>query len=161
MQYPSSDIVVMDTLRPGTQPAVIIPQAHMGAEVLSVDWNKYDSNVIASCGTAADLAVKVWDLRFVQVDMLHSPPQPTQVLVGHQMPARRVKWSPHHATVLATVSYDMTMRLWDTKRPPIDSCIHVDATHTEFVFGVDFNLFVPGEIATCAWDSRVVVRKVF
>ena len=65
---PSTDVVVLDTLLPPDQVALRIPQAHSGAEVLSVDWNKYDPNIIATSGTAQDMAVKVWDLRMLSND---------------------------------------------------------------------------------------------
>lgn len=32
--------------------------------------------------------------------------------------------------------------------------------HSEFVQGLDFNLFVPDQIATCSWDRRVCLWRV-
>ena len=32
--------------------------------------------------------------------------------------------------------------------------------HSEFVVGLDFNLFVPGQVATCSWDGFVAVFDV-
>ena len=29
--------------------------------------------------------------------------------------------------------------------------------HSEFVLGLDFNLFLPGQIATCSWDRHLCV----
>lgn len=49
----------------------------------------------------------------------------------------------------------MSMMLWDLGRPD-DPFLQRYEHHTEFALGVDFNLFVEGQIATCAWDERTL-----
>ena len=126
------------------EPVVTISPAHDG-EVLSVDWNKYNENVIATSGV--DRTIRLWDLR--------NPVAPYLVLPGHSLAVRRVRWSPHRADLLGSVSYDMTCCLWstDAPRPLINRWDH----HSEFVVGLDFNLFVPGQIATGSWDGHVAI----
>lgn len=46
----------------------------------------------------------------------------------------------------------MTMRLWDTSLP--NPMIDIHDLHTEFVVGMDFNLF-DAQIATAAWDEQI------
>ena len=29
--------------------------------------------------------------------------------------------------------------------------------HTEFVVGIDFNMFIEGQVASCSWDESVAV----
>ena len=116
-------------------------------EILSVDWNKYEDNVFVTA--SVDKTIKVWDRR-----------QPSRELVcleGHEFAVRRVKWSPHKPNVLASAAYDMSVRFWDTKAPPGQNMMDVHDAHTEFVLGVDFNLYVEGQVATCAWDETVHV----
>jgi len=48
----------------------------------------------------------------------------------------------------------MSTIIWDALRPDI---IQKSDHHTEFVLGVDFCIFTPGQIATCSWDEMVVV----
>ena len=59
-------------------------------------------------------------------------------LTGHQLPVRKIKFSPYHANILASSSYDMSVKVWDcnTQRN-INSFEH----HTEFITGLDFSLF--------------------
>jgi peroxin-7 len=43
--------------------------------------------------------------------------------------------------------------LWDisVEESLVERCEH----HTEFVIGLDFNIFIEGQVATCGWDSMV------
>ncbi|CDW80429.1 wd40 repeat-containing protein [Stylonychia lemnae] len=98
-------------------------------EVLSIDFNKYE-NFIASSST--DGSIRLWDLR----STLESP---IMELKGHQLAVRRIKFSPYHANLLASASqFDH---------------------HTEFVVGLDFNLFVERQIATASWDKSCSIFK--
>lgn len=49
----------------------------------------------------------------------------------------------------------MSVMLWDLARqdPLTEKMDH----HTEFVVGVDFNMFIEGQIASCSWDESVAV----
>jgi peroxin-7 len=49
----------------------------------------------------------------------------------------------------------MTLKLWDIEQEEalLDSYDH----HTEFVVGVDFNIFREGQLATCSWDETIEV----
>eukprot|EP01094_Clydonella_sp_ATCC50884_P013109 TRINITY_DN2337_c0_g1_i1.p1 TRINITY_DN2337_c0_g1~~TRINITY_DN2337_c0_g1_i1.p1 ORF type:complete len:358 (+),score=81.45 TRINITY_DN2337_c0_g1_i1:85-1074(+) len=119
-------------------------RAHEG-DVLSCDWNKYDANSV--CTGAVDGLVKLWDLR--QID------RPVEAFRGHELAVRRVKWSPHVPTVLASCSYDMSAVVWDASPLLEDPCVARLDHHTEFVVGVDFNLFAPHQLALCSWDNTV------
>ncbi|CAG8479102.1 4356_t:CDS:2 [Acaulospora morrowiae] len=115
---------------------------HSG-EVLSLDWNKYQENVVVT--GSVDRTVRVWDLRNNGRELM--------CLRGHEFAVRRVKCSPHMGNIIASASYDMTMRLWDIEKG--NPLVHVHDAHTEFVLGIDFNLYIEGQIATCAWDEKI------
>ncbi|KAJ1930524.1 peroxisomal targeting signal 2 receptor [Tieghemiomyces parasiticus] len=119
-------------------------------EVLSVDWSKYREHVFAT--GSADKSIKVWDARHTRHEV--------ETLLGHQYAVRRVRFSPHHDAVLASASYDMTCRVWNIDAPMGQPQRELLDYHTEFVFGVDFNLYVPGQLATCAWDEQLAVVTV-
>uniref|UniRef100_A0A8C7T7S2 Peroxin-7 n=1 Tax=Oncorhynchus mykiss TaxID=8022 RepID=A0A8C7T7S2_ONCMY len=116
------------------------------AEILSCDWCKYDQNVIVT--GAVDCSLCVWDLRNVR--------QPLSRLRGHSYAIRRVKFSPFNQTMLASCSYDFTVRLWDysrTEQPLLETLEH----HSEFVCGLDFNLQIPNQVVDCSWDETVKI----
>lgn len=127
--------------------AATIP-AHHG-EVLAVDWNKYDPFRFVTGGATTDPRVKVWDLR--------QPQMPIE-MAGHKFAIRRIKCSPHDEFVVASCSYDMSICIWRTNRE--DALGMPYEHHSEFVFGVDFNLFRPGEIASCSWDEHVCIFNI-
>mmetsp|Transcript_9423 Transcript_9423/g.15392 ORF Transcript_9423/g.15392 Transcript_9423/m.15392 type:complete len:342 (-) Transcript_9423:1300-2325(-) len=136
-----STVKIFDTNQPRSVATI---RAHEG-EVLAVDWNKYNEFCFAS--GSVDRTVRVFDIR--------QPMRPMVVLAGHQYAIRRLKCSPHDEHVIATVSYDMSACVWNIQRE--DSLLLKCEHHSEFVMGVDFNLFRPGQLATCSWDEHVCV----
>ena len=52
--------------------------------------------------------------------------------------------SPHNSSLLASCSYDFTVRTWNISNGPrpLETIEH----HTEFVVGLDFNLHLPGQV---------------
>lgn len=125
------------------------------AEILSCDWCKYDSNILAF--STSDSTIKIMDLR--------SPLSPIATLTGHTRAVKKVRFNPHKKSILGSVSYDLTTRLWDYFIPetgsvrctPSKSLIMTRQNHTEFVYGIDFNLHVPGMMVDCGWDHYIVI----
>ncbi|XP_041354220.1 peroxisomal targeting signal 2 receptor-like [Gigantopelta aegis] len=124
--------------RGGQFPTTVIP-AHDG-EILTCDWCKYDQNLLFS--GSVDGLIRGWDLR--------DTTKPVCELKGHQYAVRRIRTSPFVKTMLASCSYDFTVRIWDFSRP---EALEVVSHHTEFVYGLDFNIHVPGQLADCGWDE--------
>ena len=117
------------------------------SEVLSMDFNKYE-NFLATAAT--DNSIKVWDLRA-------TTDAPIMMLTGHTLAVRRIKFSPFHANILASGSYDMATIIWDcnTQQP-----MNRFDNHSEFVVGLDFSLFQEGQLATASWDKSVAVYRI-
>ncbi|KAF4795669.1 Peroxisomal targeting signal 2 receptor [Turdus rufiventris] len=85
---------------------------------------------------AVDCSLKGWDLRNIR--------QPVFVLLGHTYAIRRVKFSPFHATILASCSYDFTVRFWDFSKP--NPLLETVEHHTEFTCGLDLSLHKRGQV---------------
>ena len=130
-------------------------------EVLSLDWNKYQPNMVAT--SSVDRSIKIHDLR-----MASSSPHPSDratlaTLLGHEYAVRKVAFSPHSPTLLASASYDMTARIWDVDvsggAGPNGSGAAVIARkiydlHSEFVVGLAWSLYEQGVVATSSWDQE-------
>ncbi|PFH51782.1 hypothetical protein AMATHDRAFT_74676 [Amanita thiersii Skay4041] len=143
---------------PMTAAALTVPVSP--TEVLSIDWNKYRSHVLASGGV--DKMAKVWDCRMVRPGEVNKVGGVCETqLLGHEYAVRKLQWSPHRADVLATASYDMTCRIWSTAgvsdRPQL---MYIHDPHTEFVVGCSWSLYEEGVLASCGWDSRLNVFRV-
>ncbi|SNX86081.1 related to PEX7 - peroxisomal import protein, peroxin [Melanopsichium pennsylvanicum] len=158
----------------GTQAVVTVP---VGGEVLCLDWNKYRPMTIATGST--DRVIKTWDLRNgfnKPAGGIAAPVElgtPIAAILGHEYAVRKVAYSPHSPSMLASASYDMTSRIWDTDAAALQgggtqaggammggvgggtSLRKIHDAHTEFVVGVSWSLFQEGLVASCAWDSEV------
>ena len=104
------------------------------------------SHVLPATGSVS-IAGQLWDLR--------SPALPLTTLRAHSFAVRRLKFSPHTGSHLVSTSYDMTAAMWNIDME--DPLLMVYDRHTEFVCGVDFNLYIPGQIATASWDETTHV----
>uniref|UniRef100_A0A5F8GCU4 Peroxin-7 n=1 Tax=Monodelphis domestica TaxID=13616 RepID=A0A5F8GCU4_MONDO len=122
---------------------IVIP-AHQ-AEILSCDWCKYNENLLVT--GAVDCSLRGWDLRNIR--------QPVFELLGHAYAIRRVKFSPFHASLLASCSYDFTVRFWNFSKP--NPLLETVEHHTEFTCGLDLSLHSPTQVADCAWDETVKI----
>uniref|UniRef100_A0A8C9JRH6 Peroxin-7 n=1 Tax=Panthera tigris altaica TaxID=74533 RepID=A0A8C9JRH6_PANTA len=122
---------------------IVVP-AHQ-AEILSCDWCKYNENLLVT--GAVDCSLRGWDLRNIR--------QPVFELLGHTYAIRRVKFSPFHASVLASCSYDFTVRFWNFSKP--DPLLETVEHHTEFTCGLDLSLQSPTQVADCAWDETIKI----
>ena len=49
----------------------------------------------------------------------------------------------------------MSLMLWDFMQE--NPLLHRFEHHTEFVVGLDFNIFIEGQLASCSWDEKVFV----
>lgn len=160
--------------------------------MLSLDWNKYRQWTIATGST--DKTIKVWDLRSVGHSLStastpappQQPPPPGSMVpsnqqgqllslcTGHAYAVRKVAFSPHSPSLLASASYDMSARIWNIDHPSLSpssvasrlvgtgpspagagGLVKVHDAHTEFVVGLGWALFQEDLIASTAWDMTV------
>ena len=120
-------------------------QAHPHAEVLSLDWNKYTPLTIHT--SSNDRTLKSFDLR--------QPSLPLSTLQGHSLAVRKIAASPHDGRLLASASYDMTVRIWDWQAGGRE--VARWEGHSEFAYGVEWSLFGEGWVGSVGWDGRVFV----
>ncbi|TFK39837.1 WD40-repeat-containing domain protein [Crucibulum laeve] len=128
--------------------AAVLTVPASGTEVLTLDWNKYRPFVLASAGV--DKMIKVWDCRMIKMGESGQVGGICETqLPGHEYAVRKVQWSPHRAEVLASASYDMTCRVWNTAPPPgHPQLLNIHDPHTEFVVGCGWSLYEEGVLAS-------------
>ena len=138
----------------------------MPAEALCLDWCKYNDALLAV--GSVDRCLRLFDVRKGGggggIGAAAAAPSPSHSPVvaafhGHAYAVRRVAFSPHQETVLASASYDMTVRLWDAAAPG-EPLLKVWGHHSEFAVGLDFSTLVRGRMASCGWDDAAFVWSV-
>lgn len=92
--------------------------------------------------------VQVWDVRL--------PGRELTTLLGHAYAVRRVVFSPHSPSILASTSYDMSVRMWDWQAPG-DALLRSWDHHSEFAVGLDMSTLQEGVVASGGWDGVVAV----
>ena len=117
--------------------------------VLSMDWNKYSNMVASSC---ADKSISIWDIRRLDTELCS--------LHGHVAAVRKLRFSPFSKNFLFSGGYDFCCCLWDinkiaTKGNDCNPLVHRYHHHTEFVIGLDWNLFHKNLVASCGFDGFV------
>ena len=116
------------------------------SDILCCDFNKYE-NIIAT--SAANGEINIFDLR-------GTGDIPIIKLQGHKMSTKKCMFSPHNASILASVSYDMNVIVWDIK---ISRPLNIFKHHREFIMGLDFSVFENNKIATASWDRTMWIFK--
>ncbi|KAE8602125.1 hypothetical protein XENTR_v10013890 [Xenopus tropicalis] len=118
--------------------------------IYSTIWSPHIPGCFASA--SGDQSLRIWDMK---------TPVSKVVIPAHQAEILSCDWckydqfSPFHANIVASCSYDFTVRLWDFSKS--SSLLETVNHHTEFVCGLDFSILTPGQIADCAWDETVKI----
>ncbi|XP_050392831.1 F-box-like/WD repeat-containing protein TBL1X [Patella vulgata] len=101
-------------------------------EVNAIKWEP-QGNLLASCSD--DMTLKIWSMK--QETCVHD-------LQAHSKEIYTIKWSPtgpntnnpNASLILASASFDSTVRLWEVER---GTCLHTLTKHQEPVYSVAFS----------------------
>ncbi|CAF2089239.1 unnamed protein product [Rotaria magnacalcarata] len=123
---------------------VISPRAHP-AEILSLDWSKYDDHLLVT--GACDNRLRLWDIRMIT--------NAVSVFDGHEAAVRRVKFDPHRRDRLASTGYDGQLKLWNLTPTNSNINMHTERFSKDFIYGLDWNLFERNKLVVGSWDRIV------
>lgn len=114
-------------------------------------------NDVAWCtGRNGQLAAACEDGKVYICDADHSTP--LYEIQAHDEGVNSLAYNPKAPNMLATVSGDATVGLWDVRRP--DKSLHVLSGHEAAVTNVKWSPHHDGILATSGQDSRVIVWDI-
>ncbi|CAF0705096.1 unnamed protein product [Brachionus calyciflorus] len=116
------------------------------SDILCADWSAFDQNIF-TLGYASGL-IEIRDYRNMK-EPVHS------IQMAHDYAIKKIKFSPHIPDLFASVSYDMTTKIWNLKGQLIDE----SKNHSEFAYGIDFDPLIPNRLVDCGWDRKVVISE--
>jgi peroxin-7 len=120
------------------------------AEILSLDWSKYDDHLLVT--GACDNRLRLWDIRMITNALM--------IFEGHEAAVRRVKFDPYRRDRLASTGYDGQLKLWNLTSTNSNINIHTERICKEFIYGLDWNLFERDKLAVGAWDKIVRLCEI-
>ncbi|XP_063082473.1 coronin-7 isoform X1 [Cavia porcellus] len=102
-------VAVLELKNPGRLPDIALPTLQNRAAVTDLAWDPFDPYRLAVAGE--DARIRLWRVPSGGLkDVLTTP---EAVLMGHTEKIYSLRFHPLAADVLASSSYDLTIRIWD------------------------------------------------
>nr|XP_055050873.1 coronin-7 [Misgurnus anguillicaudatus] len=102
-------IAVFELSQPGKLPDTALPTIQNSVNVADFCWDPFDTHKLVVAGD--DAKIRVW--RIPKGGLKETLTEPECVLRGHTEKIYSIKFHPHASGLLASSSYDLTVRLWN------------------------------------------------
>ncbi|XP_036408139.1 coronin-7-like isoform X1 [Megalops cyprinoides] len=102
-------IAVFELSQPGKLPDTALPSIQNTVAVADLCWDPFDSHRLAVAGE--DAKIRLWQVP--KGGLTETVTEPECVLQGHTEKIYSIKFHPLASGLLASSSYDLTVRLWD------------------------------------------------
>ncbi|CAK6444740.1 unnamed protein product [Pipistrellus nathusii] len=102
-------VAVLELRKPGRLPDTALPTLQNGTAVTDLAWDPFDPHRLAVAGE--DARIRLW--RVPPEGLVEVLTTPEAVLTGHTEKIYSLRFHPLAADVLASSSYDLTIRIWD------------------------------------------------
>ncbi|KAM4820168.1 coronin-7 [Thomomys bottae] len=102
-------VAVLELQKPGRLPDTALPTLQNGTAVTDLAWDPFDPHRLAVAGE--DARIRLWRVPPGGLEDVLTTPE--TVLTGHTEKIYSLRFHPLAADVLASSSYDLTIRIWD------------------------------------------------
>uniref|UniRef100_A0A8C2KTK0 Coronin n=1 Tax=Cyprinus carpio TaxID=7962 RepID=A0A8C2KTK0_CYPCA len=102
-------IAVFELSQPGKLPDTALPTIQNSVNVADFCWDPFDTHKLVVAGD--DAKIRVWQIP--KGGLTETLTEPECVLRGHTEKIYSIKFHPHASGLLASSSYDLTVRLWN------------------------------------------------
>ncbi|KAM6957237.1 coronin-7 [Aplochiton taeniatus] len=140
-------IAIFELSQPGKLPDTALPTIQNSVNVADFSWDPFDTHRLAVAGE--DAKIRVWQVP--EGGLTETLTEPECVLQGHTEKIYAIKFHPLARGLLASSSYDLTVRLWDLAT---GEQVHLLTGHQDQIFGLGWS--PDGKLlATVCKDGRV------
>ncbi|XP_014681758.1 PREDICTED: coronin-7-like [Priapulus caudatus] len=106
---PGGTIAVLELSRPGRLPDTGVPVVENGSAVMDLAWDPFNNARLAvACD---DAKIRIWSLP--EEGLTEMLTEPECYLKGHTEKIYLLAWHTTASDILASASYDMTVRIWN------------------------------------------------
>ncbi|XP_041062186.1 coronin-7-like [Carcharodon carcharias] len=142
-------IAVLELSKPGRLPDSSLPTIQNNAAVADLSWDPFDCHRLAVAGE--DAKIRIWRIPIGGLTKILSDPERT--LPGHTEKIYSIRFHPLASDILASSSYDMTVRIWNLSSGKEEIVLR---GHTDQIFSLSWR---PDgqQLATVSKDNRVRV----
>ncbi|KAL7289954.1 hypothetical protein TKK_0016337 [Trichogramma kaykai] len=132
---PGGKIAVLELKKTGRLPDGVMPALVHGATVMDFQWDPFDNQRLAvACD---DGMIRVW--KIPSQGLTQPTNEPQHIIEAHTDKIYLIKFHPLASDVLASASYDMTVKIWDLEPLNLGATIKNRITltgHTDQIFSL-------------------------
>ncbi|KAM9392654.1 coronin-7 [Pholidichthys leucotaenia] len=140
-------ISICERSQPGRQPDTSLPTIQNSANVADFAWDPFDNHRLAVAGE--DAKIRVWQVP--EGGLKETLTEPELIVQGHTEKIYSIKFHPLARDLLASSSYDLTVRLWNLED---GEQVKLLTGHEDQVFGMAWS--PDGKLlATVCKDGKV------
>ncbi|XP_043509239.1 coronin-7 isoform X2 [Frieseomelitta varia] len=154
---PGGKIAVLELKKTGRLPDGVMPALVHGATVMDFQWNPFDNQRLAvACD---DGMIRLWEIP--ESGLAEPTNEPKHIIKAHTDKIYLIKFHPLASDVLASASYDMTVKIWDLTL--LSSCETAVAKitlmgHTDQIFSLAWSPCGQYLASTCK-DGKLRIYK--
>ncbi|XP_026297582.1 coronin-7 isoform X2 [Apis mellifera] len=154
---PGGKIAVLELKKTGRLPDGVMPALVHGATVMDFQWNPFDNQRLAvACD---DGMIRLWEIP--ESGLSEPTNEPKYIIKAHTDKIYLIKFHPLASDVLASASYDMTVKIWDLTL--LSSCDTAVAKitlmcHTDQIFSLAWSPCGQYLASTCK-DGKLRIYK--
>ncbi|XP_070617625.1 coronin-7-like isoform X1 [Erythrolamprus reginae] len=144
-------VAILELSQPGRLPDTPLPTIQNGPPISDLCWDPFDEQRLAIAGE--DTKIRLW--RVEPTGLQRQLLEPEVVLRGHTEKIYSIKFHPLASDVLASSSYDKSVRIWDARTGRQELRLH---GHTDQIFSLAWS---PngGQLATVSKDGKARVYE--
>lgn len=149
---PGGKLAVFEFSKPGRQPDGVIPALVHGSKIMDFMWDPFDNCRLAvGCDDG-----RLWIWKIPETGLKEQTNEPEFTIPAHGEKIYIVKFHPLAQDVLATASYDLSIRIWDLDKK--EGLFHIPCSEQIQILSLAWSP-CGAMLATMAKDSKIRIYE--